>query len=769
MLGAKYSSVHHWVYLQKGSAIGARKQNWEWKQPELERYFQEAIVASAQRKPVTTILDALDEVGEQSAPELVTHFNQLEEELAVVDAKAKFYISSRHYPVLSDSPGLGIHMEAHNGHDIALFINNRLRWKNFVDHNYPKDQDAWQNLALDLTEMTHGVFLWVELIVPLVKKTGQRWPVLGRGLPLDWGRLPGSWQIPMEELEDPEKLIESLRRGIWEGQSGDKRARNEQQVEAKRRKIENGEDVKTPVYATHFSQEDIDNEQRRPKKKVAVLLGYSGTGYKGMQLSDTEKTIEGELFAAFVAAGAISKANAADPKKSSLVRCARTDKGVHAAGNIVSLKMILEGPATVHKINEQLSSQIRIWDILVANKSFSSYQMCDSRIYEYLIPSYCFLPPHPSTYLGKKVSEIAEKHGDLEGLATRQAEVADYWAETDEKHVRPILEKVNEDIRKLVQKALYFDEEKSAEAQSVDKDVTQSTGTPENGTNPEMSTATENPDEQGQNMELDEAQEAQRKEIYETVKAVKAAYNTAKRAYRIPAARMARIQETLDKYVGTRNFYNYTIQKMHSDPSAKRHIKSFKVDPNPVIINGTEWLSLKVHGQSFMMHQIRKMVAMVALIVRCGCDPQRIVDSYGPTKIAIPKAPGLGLLLERPVFDVYNKKASETNKQHINFDNYAKEIGEFKQREIYDRIFREEEESNAFSSFFNHVDHFPQEEFLYITSGGITAAKPLQQGSAEVRKEDDQTGRKSQREALAIVEADSDNEANIPDGGEEGG
>ncbi|KAH8425554.1 pseudouridine synthase family protein [Aspergillus melleus] len=585
-----------------------------------------------------------------------------------------------------------------------------------------------------------------------------------------WQRGPRSpWTITKEELEDPEKLIESLRRGIWEGQSGDKRARNEQQVEAKRRKIENGEDVKTPVYATHFSQEDIDNEQRRPKKKVAVLLGYSGTGYKGMQLSDTEKTIEGELFAAFVAAGAISKANAADPKKSSLVRCARTDKGVHAAGNIVSLKMILEGPATVQKINEQLSSQIRIWDILVANKSFSSYQMCDSRIYEYLIPSYCFLPPHPSTYLGKKVSEIAEKYGDLEGLATRQAEVADYWAETDEKHVRPILEKVNEDIRKLVQKALYFDEEKSAEAQSVDKDATQSTGTPENGTNPEMSTATENPDEQGQNMELDEAQEAQRKEIYETVKAVKAAYNTAKRAYRIPAARMARIQETLDKYVGTRNFYNYTIQKMHSDPSAKRHIKSFKVDPNPVIINGTEWLSLKVHGQSFMMHQIRKMVAMVALIVRCGCDPQRIVDSYGPTKIAIPKAPGLGLLLERPVFDVYNKKASETNKQHINFDNYAKEIGEFKQREIYDRIFREEEESNAFSSFFNHVDHFPQEEFLYITSGGITAAKPIQQGSAEVRKEDDQAGRKSQREALAIVEADSDNEANIPDGGEEGG
>ena len=57
-----------------------------------------------------------------------------------------------------------------------------------------------------------------------------------------------------------------------------------------------------------------------------------------MQISSTEKTIEGDLFNAFIAAGAISRANADDPKKASLVRCARTDKGVHAAGNMISPK-----------------------------------------------------------------------------------------------------------------------------------------------------------------------------------------------------------------------------------------------------------------------------------------------------------------------------------------------------------------------------------------------------------------------------------------------
>lgn len=64
----------------------------------------------------------------------------------------------------------------------------------------------------------------------------------------------------------------------------DKRERLERQEETKRRKIENGEEVVAPIYATQFSAEEIANEERRPKKKAAVLIGYSGSGYHGMQL-----------------------------------------------------------------------------------------------------------------------------------------------------------------------------------------------------------------------------------------------------------------------------------------------------------------------------------------------------------------------------------------------------------------------------------------------------------------------------------------------------
>ena len=43
------------------------------------------------------------------------------------------------------------------------------------------------------------------------------------------------------------------------------------------------------------------------------------------------------------------------------MRAARTDKGVHAAGQVISLKMITEDPNIVEKINSHLPEQIRIW------------------------------------------------------------------------------------------------------------------------------------------------------------------------------------------------------------------------------------------------------------------------------------------------------------------------------------------------------------------------------------------------------------------------
>jgi tRNA pseudouridine38-40 synthase len=49
------------------------------------------------------------------------------------------------------------------------------------------------------------------------------------------------------------------------------------------------------------------------------------------------------------------------------------------------------------------------------------------------------------------------------------------------------------------------------------------------------------------------------------------------------------------------------------------------------------------------------------------------------------------------VFATYNERAKrEYDKEKIDFDKYQKEMDEFKQREIYDRIFREEERDHQY-------------------------------------------------------------------------
>jgi tRNA pseudouridine38-40 synthase len=46
------------------------------------------------------------------------------------------------------------------------------------------------------------------------------------------------------------------------------------------------------------------------------------------------KTIEGDVFEALTKAGAVSADNATDHRKVDVARAARTDAGVHAAGNV---------------------------------------------------------------------------------------------------------------------------------------------------------------------------------------------------------------------------------------------------------------------------------------------------------------------------------------------------------------------------------------------------------------------------------------------------
>ncbi|KAI0460530.1 pseudouridine synthase [Xylaria acuta] len=518
-----------------------------------------------------------------------------------------------------------------------------------------------------------------------------------------------------------------------------------------------------------FPEAEIAAEERRPKRKVAVLIGYAGTGYHGLQINHNLKTIEGDLFGAFVAAKAISKANADDPRKSSFVRCARTDKGVHAAGNMVSLKLIIEDPDIVQKINENLPPQIRVWGIQRTNNPFSCYVSCDSRWYEYLMPSYCLLPPHPESFLGRKVLQSIKEKGLEEDYAKRMGDAKDYWDQVDKDYIQPILDELEPNVREAVKQRVHTPERDMEEASTSKADAPETSNNNDDGVidgavakedktgdiaikdTPATTvgtTAAEDADDTkvaAESTSTEETAELQNGEQHKTkdlspvekaLKEIKAAYVSAKRRYRATPDRLEQLQEALDKYVGTKNYHNYTIQKSHGDPASKRTIKSFIVNREPIQINDTQWLSLKVHGQSFMMHQIRKMVGMAVLAARCATPWSRFEESYSPIRISIPKAPSLGLLLERPVFNTYNKRAVENlNLEELNFSNHDKEIQAFKEEHIYRRIFELEEKENSFHVFFNQIDTFKSDFFLWVTAGGLEAAKQREGPRESIPKE----------------------------------
>lgn len=398
----------------------------------------------------------------------------------------------------------------------------------------------------------------------------------------------------------------------------------------------------------------MPKEPRLPKRKVAVMIGYCGTGYHGMQYNPPNPTIEAELFKAFSEAGAISKANSTDLKKNGFMRAARTDKGVHAGGNLISLKLIIEDPDIKEKINEKLPEGIRVWDIERVNKAFDCRKMCGSRWYEYLLPTYSLIGPKPGSLLYKN---IEESKTELPGVIDEDEESKQFWSDLTKETKELFSEEDLEAIR---------------------------TYTP-----PARDDFTGN------------------EEIYLKVKKYKQLENLHRRKYRVSQNKLNKFRATMKQYLGAHNFHNFTLGKDFKESSAIRFMKEIKVS-EPFVIGDakTEWVSIKIHGQSFMLHQIRKMISMATLITRCGCPIERISDAYGPQKINIPKAPALGLLLESPVFEGYNTRLEKFGYKPIDFSRYQDEMDAFKMKNIYDKIYKEEVDENVFNAFFSYIDNF---------------------------------------------------------------
>lgn len=81
------------------------------------------------------------------------------------------------------------------------------------------------------------------------------------------------------------------------------------------------------------------------------------------------------------------------------------------------------------------------------------------------------------------------------------------------------------------------------------------------------------------------------------------------------------------------------------EPSSQRFITEFEIG-DPFIREGLEFAVIRIKGQSFMLHQIRKMIGMTIAVVRGHASESVVNQTFEKDKIDVPRAPGLGLMLE---------------------------------------------------------------------------------------------------------------------------
>lgn len=131
-----------------------------------------------------------------------------------------------------------------------------------------------------------------------------------------------------------EKAIEDQieqRKVIKEEQANTKRERYNGKVK-RREWVQETEEAKK----ARLAENPIDRIKR---KKSIMLIGYSGVNYNGMQRNPDVPTIEEELLKSMLKTNWINEEGYKTPQQAFFQRAARTDKGVSAARQVVSLKL----------------------------------------------------------------------------------------------------------------------------------------------------------------------------------------------------------------------------------------------------------------------------------------------------------------------------------------------------------------------------------------------------------------------------------------------
>nr|CAH8853792.1 unnamed protein product [Trichobilharzia regenti] len=165
--------------------------------------------------------------------------------------------------------------------------------------------------------------------------------------------------------------------------------------------------------------------------------------------------------------------------------------------------------------------------------------------------------------------------------------------------------------------------------------------------------------------------------------------------YRVTAEQITRANHLLGRYQGTHNFYNFTSGRLATDKSCNRFIISAECMP-AFLLGEHEYTLIRITGQSFMLHQIRKMIGLMLAILKDYTQEDIFDLVFQRERVDIPKAPGLGLMLNQVDFSQYNQKYQNDGiHDPIDWSKYEERRDKFKLQYVYEHIDRVETEEKS--------------------------------------------------------------------------
>ncbi len=124
----------------------------------------------------------------------------------------------------------------------------------------------------------------------------------------------------------------------------------------------------------------------------------------------------------------------------------------------------------------------------------------------------------------------------------------------------------------------------------------------------------------------------------------------------------------------------------------------------PFVKDGLEFALITVKGQSFMLHQIRKMVGMTICVTRGHASAATMDKAWQEERVHIPRAPGLGLMLDEVHYESYNRRFGKDG-IHQTLDwtegEVAESVDKFKKEVLFEDIVKTELEEKSMMSWLD--------------------------------------------------------------------